>query len=189
MQDHKFPYGRKCWLDRCEMDNLVRNIQKRVPRYNGEKLKSLKNIKELVLDIHNKFFPELFICEVEIDENPLSIEPVIAHKQKIGGTDENPILKTMYTNERRQQVITSVDLITILVKGGTLYSMDKCLCFERCDKILAEWMDKCLTIKNEGKLKNLPAMTALGKLLANGTYGQTLKQDRHEVTKFVDSEW
>lgn len=48
-------------------------------------------------------------------------------------------------------------------------------------------MEKCLEIKNEGKRKKLPAMTSFGKLLANGTYGQTLKQDRHEVIKFVDN--
>ena len=54
---------------------------------------------------------------------------------------------------------------------------------------MKDWMIKCLEIKNRGKKENLPALTAFGKLLANGTYGQTLKQDKHEVIKFVDSEW
>ncbi len=41
----------------------------------------------------------------------------------------------------------------------------------------------------EGKRLKLDALTAFGKLLANGTYGQTLKQDKHEVVKFVNEEW
>lgn len=47
--------------------------------------------------------------------------------------------------------------------------------FEKCGYILKDWMIKCLKIKNDGKKYNLPALTSFGKLLANGTYGQTLK--------------
>src|ERR1017187_2704445 len=61
--------------------------------------------------------------------------------------------------------------------------------FERNGMILKKWMTECLEIKNEGKRLGLDAMTAFGKLLANGTYGQTLKQDKHEVIKFVDQSW
>ena len=41
----------------------------------------------------------------------------------------------------------------------------------------------------DGKNRKLEALTAFGKLLANGTYGQTLKQDKHEIVKFVNQEW
>jgi hypothetical protein len=37
--------------------------------------------------------------------------------------------------------------------------------------ILEKWMKKCLEIKMEGKRLKLDALTAFGKLLANGTYG------------------
>lgn len=60
----------------------------------------------------------MFICDAEFSENAISLEPMIAYKKKIAGTDEKPILKTMYTNEKRTQRITSIDLITILLKGG-----------------------------------------------------------------------
>ena len=43
----------------------------------------------------------MFIADVDISENLLSIEPVIAYKKKIAGTDENPIYKTIYTNDKR----------------------------------------------------------------------------------------
>ena len=71
-----------------------------------------------MIELHDKFFDFMFICEAEFDENSISIEPVIAYKKKIAGTDEKPIQKTLYTNERRVQTITSIDLLTILIKGG-----------------------------------------------------------------------
>lgn len=44
----------------------------------------------------------MFIADVEISENSISIEPVIAFKNRISGTDEKPIYKTIYTNEKRR---------------------------------------------------------------------------------------
>lgn len=66
----------------------------------------------------------MFICNADFCENSISIEPMITYKKKIAGTDEKPIHKSMYTNERRNQIITSIDLITILLKGGELFGID-----------------------------------------------------------------
>jgi hypothetical protein len=57
------------------------------------------------------------------------------------------------------------------MKGGKIHNISKCLIFETSGKILHDWMKKCLEIKNDGKRLGLDALTAFGKLLANGTYG------------------
>jgi hypothetical protein len=77
----------------------------------------------------------------------------------------------MYSNERRIQTLTSIDILTILIKGGKIHKISECLIFETSGKSLHDWMKKCLEIKNDGKRLGLDALTAFGKLLANGTYG------------------
>lgn len=77
------------------MKLLLEQLQTQVPTHDITKL---IKIKDAVLKLLEDKFIHLFIARVDIEENPISVEPVITYKHKIGGTDEKPIHKSMYTN-------------------------------------------------------------------------------------------
>jgi hypothetical protein len=98
----------------------------------------------------------------------MNLEPIIQYK-KDG--------KTIYTVERRTDVLTSVDIALIIGSGGTIHSVSKCMTFEYNGHIMKPWIKKCNALKKEGELEGNSAKKAFGKLLANSAYGQTLKRD------------
>lgn len=46
MMAYKYPYGKKRWLNRYEMDILIDELKTHIPRYTDDKLKSLSDIKK-----------------------------------------------------------------------------------------------------------------------------------------------
>lgn len=56
----------------------------------------------------------MFLAEVDFEENKMNLEPVIQYK-KDG--------KTIYTVERRTDVLTSVDIALIIASGGKIYNI------------------------------------------------------------------
>ena len=52
---------------------------------------------------------------------------------------------------------------------------------------MSPWIDKANALKKQGELSGNSAKKAIGKLLANSSYGQTLKADRNEMVKIVST--
>ncbi len=108
----------------------------------------------------------------------MNLEPVIQYK-KDG--------KTIYTVERRTDVLTSVDIALIIASGGKIYNISQCMTFESYGFIMRPWITKCNALKKEGELQGNSAKKAFGKLLANSAYGQTLKRDQLDITKIIST--
>ena len=109
----------------------------------------------------------------------MNLEPVIPFK-KDG--------KTLYTVERRTDVITLQDIAMIIASGGNIHSISRVMTWEKHTQLMREWILKANDIKKQGELEGNSAKKAIGKLLANAAYGQTLKIDRNEVVK-IASTW
>lgn len=52
---------------------------------------------------------------------------------------------------------------------------------------MSKWIDKTLAMKEEGQRTNNSGLKAFGKLLANASYGQSLKSDRLESIKYLNT--
>ena len=59
----------------------------------------------------------------------------------------------------------------ILVKGGKIYEITKCLIFEKGLNYTGKYVQKTLDIKNEGDANNNPGKKSYGKLMGNAFYG------------------
>lgn len=106
----------------------------------------------------------MFIAEVDFCENPYNPEPVVPFKDEELG-------RTYYINDRRTQVITSIDIALIIQSGGTIFNINKVLQWETYGDIMSKWMAKTLEIKEEGARNGDDGVKAFGKLLGNSTYG------------------
>lgn len=100
MRYESLPYGKSRWMDEREAKTLERTLVS-LQRDDWRK----------VFDSITKRFG-LFIAEVDFEENPHNLEPVIQYK------DPNHGSKTRYTLERRIDIITSVDVALIIASGG-----------------------------------------------------------------------
>jgi hypothetical protein len=85
----------------------------------------------------------LFTAEVDFEENKMNLEPVIQYK-KNG--------KTIYTVERRSDILTSIDIALIIASGGKIFNISKCMTFESNGHIMRPWITKCNALKKEGEL-------------------------------------
>jgi hypothetical protein len=106
MRCELLPYGKAMWFDERQtriVDNTVRDIER------GE-WRSIFN------SLTKRF--GLFIAEVDFEENPHNLEPVIQYK----GTG-----KTRYTLERRTDTLTSVDIALIIASGGKVHQVNRVL--------------------------------------------------------------
>jgi hypothetical protein len=65
--------------------------------------------------------------------------------------------------------------------------MSRAITWENHGKIMNPWIEKANALKKEGELNANVAKKAIGKLLANSSYGQCLKQDRNEIVKIVST--
>jgi hypothetical protein len=107
----------------------------------------------------------MFQAEVDFEENPHNLEPVIQYKDpKYGG-------KTRFTLERRVDTLTSVDIAIVIASGGTIHSVARAMFWESHTTLMNPWIEKCNTLKKQGELTGNSAMKAFGKLLANSAYG------------------
>ena len=104
----------------------------------------------------------MFIAQVDFEENPSNLEPIIQYK-KNG--------KTIYSVERRVDIITIIDIALIISSGGKIHSIDKCMFFKSYDTYMNPWIEKCNALKKKGELEQNTAMKTLGKLMANSSYG------------------
>ena len=66
--------------------------------------------------------------------------------------------KTIWTNDRRKQYLSSVDIAIIIKNKGVIYSITNIIRWDFNTKIFENWMDKTLQMKKEGKEKGLKAM-------------------------------
>lgn len=166
MRVENLPYGKARWLDENELKVLEKTI-----------ITTEKNEWRVIFESLTKRFG-LFIAEVDFEENKHNLEPVIQYKESG---------KTRYTLERRTDIITSIDVALIIKSGGKVHRITRVITWEFSGKIMNPWTEKANALKKEGELSGNSAKKAIGKLLANSSYGQTLKQDRNEVVKIVST--
>lgn len=94
MRNEIFPFDKARFLTEEQIkkvDEYVKNI---------EKLNSWRDIYNLLTRQYG-----LFIAEVDFEENPMNLEPVIQYKYNG---------KTTFTVERRTDIITSVDIALVI---------------------------------------------------------------------------
>lgn len=150
MRQETLPYGKAMWMDERQtriLDNTVRDFERSEWRS--------------IFDSLTKRFG-LFVAEVDFEENPHNLEPVIQYK----GTG-----KTRYTLERRTDTITSVDISLVIASGGKIHSVKRALMWECNTKLMNPWIEKANALKKEGELTGNSAKKSFGKLLANSAYG------------------
>jgi len=174
MKTFSFPYGPSKFMDKEELNNINKQVQK---------------IMSYVEKDTRKIFAELgyFIAQCDFEENENNLEPSIQYKCPT-------TKKTLWTNSRRKQTITSIDLAIILKNGGKVYNISRVLKWDVSSQVFSKWIEYTLSIKNEGKRTHQPAKTAFGKILANAAYGQTIKRDvikmisnYNDTMQFLDS--
>lgn len=61
------------------------------------------------------------------------------------------------------------------------------MAFEHSDNYMNTWIEKCNSLKKKGELEQNSAMKSLGKLLANSSYGQSLKRDQNDIIKIAST--
>ena len=84
---------------------------------------------------------------------------------------------------KKDAVMTSTDMHTVLTTRGRVTNVRTPLLWPRQGKIYDPWLGKCLRLKNEGEAEGNGAKRSLGKLLANTLYGSTLQAGGTQVAQ------
>ena len=166
MKENEFPYDKSRYATKPELD-----------KYN-ELIKD-KKYEELLLTL-----PKFYICECDCQPNEYDLEPPI-------GRHENNRL--IWDCTRRVGHYNSIDVQLLIKNRGDIFEIKRMLIWDKSSKVFRNWMIKCLEIKAEGeRLNNIEkglgeAIRAFGKLLANASYGQTIKKDHDSIIQFINN--
>ena len=126
--------------------------------------------------------PETAMLEVEIVGNLIDLEPWTPYKidtrpPTAVGKPSKQHLRTRWSNERRIQVMTGVDLHTMLADGsGRLYRVHAGVVFEKEDPIYSDVILKLYNDRKIAKKEGKGCLDAFLKLVMNAGYGVTLME-------------
>ncbi|MFA5767842.1 MAG: DNA polymerase, partial [Candidatus Paceibacterota bacterium] len=123
--------------------------------------------------------PDYFICDCEFTEYSGLLEPVLPARDAMH--------RTIFTVEKRQATITSVDMLTILLMGGTIHNVGRMLHFAKGAPYAREWATICQDGKVKYKKSNR-GLSQLYKLKGNGFYGQLMRKDHTDQFTIVSRE-
>lgn len=162
----KFPEG-KCKFYKEE--NNLNIIYETLINYS----KKFKEVSEIPIDD----FPLMGFADCEICDCS-KLESTFPLKTKNG---------TKYINTQQRRILTYLDIILCLVRGGKLFSLYRALQFESSDKYMSKWTDITIKGKTDYKKSN-PGLSTFYKLLGNSSYGQTLRKERDDVISMCSNE-
>lgn len=171
-QSAYLPCGQLTFVNKSQIINHIKTIQE-YARNNTLQSMWQRNPDGSLKDI---MLPVYFIANIDFKENERSLEPVLPEKTN----------RTIYTNRRRTQWMTSLDLAMILVKGGEFYGCDEMLHFSSKEKYCAPWTTECLDGKAKQKKEGNLALAAIYKNNYTALSGQTYRKDFKEEFKIVD---
>lgn len=118
----------------------------------------------------------MFVADCTFSENPHSLEPVIPemqrHKNRIAPKSVHGL---SYVLGERRAVITSLDIVLIIWKGGDVSRIHRAAVSSGSAPFAREWVSTCNKMKAAAEEAHDAAGKTLAKVLGNALYGQFLK--------------
>jgi ATP-dependent DNA helicase PIF1 len=111
---------------------------------------------------------QCFIVRADVRGHKDDLCPVLSYKGEDGRTYWDTALQ-------KGAVITSWDVYNVLQSGGVVENVRSVLLWPHKAPLYRQWIEKCMRLKRRGEEENNLPKRQLGKLLANCSFGSTLK--------------